>query len=323
MTLRIVFCGTPSFAVPSLRHLLDQPDFEVVAVVTQPDRASGRGHKVVPPPVKEVASERGVRVVQPERIGAAETEGMLRELAPEAVAIIAYGQIVPPGLLPLPRLGWINLHASLLPKYRGAAPIQWAIAGGEPKTGLTTMRIDAGLDTGEILLQQEMPIGADETAPELTARMADAGAPLLADTLRKIVSGEVTPRSQEHSRATYAPQLKREDGRVDWSQPATAIYNRMRGFAPWPGSYSAFRGQTCHIWGRPLVGTFSRPADVPGTIHVEEGTIGVACGGGSRLKLLFLQFEGRKQISAREFANGVHLRDGESFSNRSASKETG
>src|SRR5712692_4648454 len=227
--MRIVFCGTPQFAVPTLKHLLAQPDFEIAGVITQPDRPRGRGQEFSFSPVKEVAKAAQLPVHQPEKIRAPEAQERLKQLSPDCVVIIAYGQIIPAGLLSIPRHGWINLHASLLPKYRGAAPINWAIVNGETRTGLTTMRIDAGMDTGDMLLQREVEIGPAETAPELSTRLSDAGAPLMAETLRGLAAGEITPRPQDHSQATLAPMLKRDDGRIDWNRNAKEIYNRMRG----------------------------------------------------------------------------------------------
>jgi methionyl-tRNA formyltransferase len=312
--LRMVFCGTPQFAVPSLKRLLSDPDFEIVGVFTQPDRPRGRGQEVFVSPVKEVALAAAIPVHQPEKIRAPEIEEHLRALAPEVIVIIAYGQIVPGRLLPIPRLGWINLHASLLPKYRGAAPIHWAIANGESVTGNTTMRIDAGMDTGEIMLQQELAIGPSETAPELAGRLAEAGAELMLETLRGLQSGTVKPRQQDHAAASYAPILKREDGRIDWARPAPEIYNRMRGFAPWPGAYTGFRGQTCHLWGHPVSKEIS--ADLPGTLVSQRGGLRVACGVATAMELTHVKLEGRKRISAAEFANGARLQPGERFGER-------
>src|SRR5580658_4349556 len=246
--MKVVFCGTPQFAVPTLKRLLTQPDFEISAVVTQPDRPRGRGMHVSFSPVKEAALAAGVPVHQPEKIRSPEAQEFLQRIAPDCVVIIAYGQIIPARLLPIPRLGWINLHASLLPKYRGAAPINWAIVNGETKTGVTSMRIDAGMDTGEMLLQKEMEIGPAETAPELAARMSELGAPVMAETLRGLAAGTIVARAQDNAKASMAPMLKREDGRIDWRRPAQEVFNRIRGFAPWPGAYTSFRGQTCHIW---------------------------------------------------------------------------
>jgi len=310
-SLRLVFCGTPQFAVPSLKKLLSLPEFEIVGVYTQPDRPKGRGQEVSVPAVKEVALTANAEVFQPEKIRAPEVEAQLRKLAPDAIVIIAYGQIIPARLLPIPRLGWINLHASLLPKYRGAAPIQWAIANGEQMTGNTSMRIDAGMDTGDMLLQQELAIGGDETAPELAERLSEAGAGLMIETLRGLNSGKLEARAQDSKEASTAPMLKREDGRVEWSRPAVEIYNRMRGFAPWPGAYTEFRGQSCHVWGRPL--TREMCAQEPGTLLEEGGKLLVACGAATVMELRHVKVEGRKRIAAAEFAQGARLQDGERF----------
>jgi methionyl-tRNA formyltransferase len=315
--MRIVFCGTPQFAVPSLKFLLTQNEFEIVSVYTQPDRPRGRGQEISFSPVKEVAVAAGLDVQQPAKVRAPEVEEHLRKLEPDAIVIIAYGQIIPARLLPIPRLGWINLHASLLPKYRGAAPIQWAIASGETVTGNTTMRIDAGMDTGEMLLQEELQIGADEIAPELAARLAAMGAPLMAKTLRGLANGELVGRAQDHAAATLAPMLRREDGRIVWQRTATEIYNRMRGFAPWPGAYTEFRGQTWHLRGKPS--DEGKPVSKegvvgePGTILVEKDLVSVVCGAGSRLEITHVKQEGRKEITAAEFVRGARVVVGERF----------
>jgi len=315
--MRIVFCGTPQFAVPSLKSLLAQNEFEIASVYTQPDRPRGRGQEISFSPVKEMAGAAGLEVQQPAKVRAPEVEEHLRKLAPDAIVIIAYGQIIPARLLPIPRLGWINLHASLLPKYRGAAPIQWAIASGETVTGNTTMRIDAGMDTGEMLLQEELRIGTEETAPELAGRLAEMGAPLMARTLRGLVRGELAGRAQDHAGATLAPMLKREDGRIEWRRTATEIFNRMRGFAPWPGAYTEFRGQTWHLRGKPS--NEGKPvsnegaAGEPGVILVAKGTVSVVCGGGSQLDITHVKQEGRKEISAAEFIRGARVVGGEKF----------
>ncbi|HEY2645537.1 MAG TPA: methionyl-tRNA formyltransferase, partial [Candidatus Acidoferrales bacterium] len=249
--LRIVFCGTPEFAVPSLRRLAERPDFSVEAVITQPDRPRGRGGHVSSSAVKEAALELGLHVFQPEKIKSESSREFLKRVAPDAVVIIAYGQIVPASLLTIPRLGWLNVHGSLLPHYRGAAPIHWAIANGEAVTGLTTMQIDAGMDTGPMLLRREIEIGPDETSLELAARMSAQGADLIVETLERFNRGEISPVPQDEKNVSYAPILKKEDGRIDWAKPARQIYNRMRGFTPWPGSYTTFRGQMCNLWGHP------------------------------------------------------------------------
>jgi methionyl-tRNA formyltransferase len=312
--MRIVFCGTPEFAVPALRELLANPEFAVEAVVTQPDRPRGRGQKVSASPVKEVAAGAGARIYQPESVKADAARDFFAEIKPDAAVIIAYGQIIPRRLLQIPRLGWINLHASLLPKYRGAAPIAWAIINGEQKTGLTIMRLDPGLDTGPILMRREVEIGSDETAPELARRMAALGAPLVAESLVKLERGEIAPVPQDSTQASYAPILTKEHGRIDWSQTAGQIYNRIRGLAPWPGAFTTFRGQLCQVWGGPTGrdagGTIAHD---PGTLIVSDAIIEVICGRNTRLRLEAAQIEGRKRISAREFAHGARLRGGERF----------
>jgi methionyl-tRNA formyltransferase len=328
MPLRIVFCGTPAFAVPSLRFLLSQPDFQVAGVVTQPDRPRGRGQQTGLSAVKAAALEAGLDVFQPEKIKSDAAYEYLARAAPDAIVIIAYGQIVPPRLIALPRLGWINLHASLLPKYRGAAPINWAIVNGEQGTGLTTMKIDAGLDTGPTLLTWQTAIGPVETAPELTARLAEAGAPLVAETLRGMDRGEITPKPQDNSQATLAPPLKKEDGRIDWSLAAPKIYNRIRGLQPWPGAFTTFRGKTCHIWGRPALDRNTHPdsetaqtiqhvSPAPGAIllsaALRDDDLLISCGDRTLLQLEFVQLEGRKRVTAREFINGARLAAGDRF----------
>jgi methionyl-tRNA formyltransferase len=311
--LHIVFCGTPEFAVPSLRRLAERPEFSIEAVITQPDRPRGRGQQVSSSPVKEAALELGLHVFQPESIKSESSQDFLKRIAPDAVVIIAYGQIIPARLLTIPRLGWINLHASLLPRYRGAAPIHWAIANGENSSGVTTMEINAGMDTGPTLLCREVEIGPDETAPLLAARMSTLGAELITESLLRFDRGEISPIPQEEKNTTYAPILKKENGRIDWNLPAHQIYNRMRGFDPWPGSYTTFRGQTCHLWGRPEPSSAATTHTSPGDIVPFLKEIHVACGEGTRLKLESIQIEGRKKISAREFANGSRFAPGERF----------
>lgn len=325
--LKVIFCGTPAFALPSLRKLIAQPDFQIVGVVTQPDRPRGRGKEVASSPVKETAVAAAIPVYQPQKIRAEDSYEYFCNAAPDVVVIIAYGQIIPARLIEIPRLGWINLHGSLLPKYRGAAPIHWAIAGGETSTGLTTMRIDSGLDTGPTLLKYETEIAPDETAPELYVRLAEAGAPLIVETLRELASGAITPRPQDNSQATLAPPLEKEDGRINWWLPAQQIYNRIRGFQPWPGAFTTFRGKQCAVWGKPAQaatapGTSPHSApttaaqadrETPGTIRTSGVYVDVACGEPTALRLEFVQLEGRNKISASEFANGARLQPNERF----------
>jgi methionyl-tRNA formyltransferase len=318
--LRLVFCGTPQFAVPSLKHLIAQPDIEIAAVITQPDRPKGRGNEITFSPVKQTALDAKIPIHQPQKIRAPEFQPVLESLAPEAIVIIAYGQIIPARLLTIPNLGWINLHASLLPKYRGAAPINWAIVNGETISGLTTMRIDAGMDTGDMLLQQEIPIGATETAPELATKMSEAGAPLMLATLRGLAAGSLTGRAQNNAEATMAPILKKEDGRINWNLPSPTIFNRMRGFAPWPGATTTFRGQNCQLWGQPLAAKEAvagvgagRPGAIVRVFWEGQPDWLVICGDATLLHLRTVQLEGRKQISASEFANGARLVSGDHF----------
>jgi methionyl-tRNA formyltransferase len=312
VALKLVFCGTPAFAVPSLRALLADSYFQVAAVVTQPDRPRGRGKKTASSPVKDAALEAGVPVYQPEKIKSESSLDYFKRLMPEVVVIIAYGQIIPASLIAIPRLGWINLHGSLLPKYRGAAPINWAIVNGEKVTGLTTMQIDAGLDTGPMLLKYQTGIGPDQTALDLYAQLAEAGAPLIVETLKKLDRGEIAPTPQDNSQATLAPPLKKEDGRIDWLLPAPQIHNRIRGLQPWPGAFTAFRGATCRIWGKPLKPVAA--GGMPGTIlPTQEDGLLVICGGSTVLHVEQVQLEGRNRISDREFMNGARIEPGERF----------
>jgi methionyl-tRNA formyltransferase len=308
--LRIVFCGTPAFAVPSLRLLLAQPDFEVASVITQPDRPHGRGHEMSVSAVKAAAQEANLPVFQPEKIRSEDSQAYLQSIAADVIVIIAYGQIIPARLIAIPRLGWINLHASLLPKYRGAAPINWAIVNGEARTGLTTMQINPGLDTGPMLLKYETEIAPDETAPQLAARLSEAGAPLMVETLRNLAAGEIQLIPQDDSQASFAPILKKEDGLLDWSLTAQQIYDRIRGLQPWPGTFTKFRGKTCHIWGAPALTPTSAPA---GSLLTQGSQLLVTCGSHTTLALESVQMEGRKRVTAREFANGARLAPGEKF----------
>lgn len=311
--LRIVFCGTPEFAVPSLRRLAERPEFSVEAVITQPDRPRGRGQHVTSPPIKEAALELGLHVYQPETIKSESSQDFLKRVAPDAVVIIAYGQIIPGRLLTIPRLGWLNLHASLLPHYRGAAPINWAIANGETVTGLTTMQIDKGMDTGPTLLRREIEIAPDETAPELAARMRTIGAELIVESLLRFDRGEISPVPQDENGVSYAPILKKEDGRIDWDLPAHKIYNRMRGFTPWPGAYTTFREQMCQLWGSPAAPSSEWSHIATGEIIQTSTDLYVICGAGTSLHLEAVQIEGRKKISASQFANGARLEADDGF----------
>ncbi|MGH9804561.1 MAG: methionyl-tRNA formyltransferase [Candidatus Acidiferrales bacterium] len=314
--MRLLFCGTPEFAVPTLRRL-HAKGFSLAAVVTQPDRPKGRGLAPAASPVKQAAAELGLRVEQPEKLKGEAGRAVLANYAPEAAVIVGYGQLIPADLLSIPPHGWINLHASLLPKYRGAAPVQWALIRGERVTGVTTMRIDAGLDTGPILLQAEEPIGGDDTAPALAARLAERGAALVVETLRGLATGSLAPRPQDDSQASKAPLLKKEDGRVNWSLSAQEIYNRIRGLIPWPGVFTTFRGKNLHLWwAKPVEappGVVQPPA--PGTLLVEKHALYVACGSGSWLQVEEVQPADRKRMRATDIINGLHVKSGERIGN--------
>jgi len=307
--MNVVFCGTPPFAVPTLTTLVNS-GFTVSLVVTQPDKPRGRGLEVVFSPVKQAALQFGLPVVQPEKIKNNEQfRSQLSSLAPDAVIVVGYGRIIPQWMIDLPLLGNLNVHASLLPKYRGAAPIQWAIASGESVTGVTTMRIDAGLDTGDILLQKEIPILADDTAETLAPRLANVGATLMIETLHGLQAGTLTGRSQDHSKATLAPVLKKEDGLIDFQRTAVEIWNRLRGFQPWPGAYTRFRGKQLQIHAaKPLP---SLSTSTPGELVAENDSFIVGCGNKSALEVTELQLEGKKRMSARDFLHGYRLTPGE------------
>ncbi len=303
--MRLVFLGTPAFAVPTLETIA-AVGHEVLSVVTQPDRPKGRGQEPAASPVKQAALRLGLPVYQPERVRRPEAVERLAALAPEAMVIVGYGQIIPQNVIDLAPRGILNVHASLLPKYRGAAPIQWAIANGETRTGVTTMQIDAGLDTGAILLTAETEIGPEETAPELSARLAPMGAQLLVETL----AANPAPRPQDPALATYAPILKKEDGLIEWERPAREIHNRVRGFQPWPGAFTRFRGQTLHVWRARVAEGIAAPP--PGVLRGGRRLI-AGCGGSTALELVEVQLEGRKRISGQQFANGQRLTDNETL----------
>lgn len=305
--MRIVFLGTPEFAVPSLERAF-AAGHDVAAVLTQPDRPKGRGRQLAAPPVKQSALRLGLAVHQPERIRTPEVIELLRGFRPDAMVVVGYGKIIPQAVIDIPRLGIVNVHASLLPRYRGAAPVQWAVACGESLTGVTTMRIDAGLDTGDILLQRETTIGAEETALELSPRLAAMGAELLVETLAGLERGAIVPRPQDPVQATFAPVLKKEDGRIDWTRPAVQIANRIRGFLPWPRCYSHLRGKTIEIWRARAV---AAAAGEPGSVHPAGGRIVVSCGEGSALEILEVQMEGRNRMDAAAFQNGYRLLENE------------
>jgi methionyl-tRNA formyltransferase len=307
MPLNLIFCGTPRFAVPTLEKLAGA-GFRIHLVVTQPDRPKGRGLELVQSPVKESALKLNLPITQPDRIKTNEAfRAQLTALKPDAIIVVGYGRIIPQWMLDLPPLGNINLHASLLPKYRGAAPIQWALANGETLTGVTTMRIDAGLDTGDILLQQQIAIDSDDTAETLAPRLAGIGADLIVETLRRLSTGSIQPRPQDNSQASLAPILKKEDGLVDFSRSATDIVNRIRGFQPWPGAYTKFRGKNLQI-------VKAKPATralAPAELHIQSDHFLVGCGHNTSLELLEVQLEGKKRTTAADFLRGYRPTPGE------------
>lgn len=310
--MRIVFMGTPEFAVPSLRALLDA-GCEVVAAFTQPDRPAGRGHRLTPCPVKLLAQERGVPVFQFERIKSPEGVACLKEIAPDLCVTAAFGQILSREILDIPRYGTVNVHASLLPKYRGSAPINWCILRGERVAGVTTMLTDAGMDTGDVLLRAETPIGELETAGELTVRLSELGAKLLLDTLARYPHGDLKPVPQDEAQASYQPMLTREMGHIDWTRSAEEIANRIRGLNPWPCAYSDFDGGRLKLYlARPCE---ARGAAEPGAVAVSSAREGlfVACGSGW-LEILELQAPNAKRMSAKAYLRGKKIEVGTKFS---------
>jgi len=306
--MKLAFCGTPEFAVPTLEAVV-AAGHEVALVVTQPDRAAGRGMEMQAPPVKKTALARGLEVVQPERIkNNVEFRARLEAIRPDAILVVAYGRIIPGWMLELPRFGNINLHGSLLPKYRGAAPIQWAVANGEVVTGVTTMRLDAGLDTGDMLLAQVCPIGQEETAVDVYGCLAPVGAELMVKTLSGLECRTIFPQVQDHSQATLAPILTREDGWIDFSRTAQQIYDRWRGFQPWPGAHTTLRGKKLIVQKMCVAGVDDGEI---GVVKVDGDRLRVVCGGGSLVRLDELQMEGKRRMSAAEFLRGNQVRSGE------------
>jgi methionyl-tRNA formyltransferase len=313
----LIFCGTPQFAVPTLEKLISA-GHEVQLVVTQPDRPRGRGMEVALSPVKQKALALGLPVTQPEKIkNNEEFRNQLETIAPEAIIVVGYGRIIPGWMLELPKHGNINLHGSLLPKYRGAAPIQWAIAEGERTTGVTTMLLNAGLDTGDILLQEELAIKADDTAVSIAPALAAIGAELMLETLRGLAGGTIIPRPQIEREATLAPILTKEDGRVDFRRTAEQIRNRQRGFQPWPGAYTSFRGKNLAFAEvRPFTPLRAGPETIaltPREIAVTGDSLLAGCAEQSVLEILEVQPEGKRRMGAREFINGHRPRAGEKF----------
>lgn len=308
---KILFMGTPEFAVPSLERLIEQ-GFKPIAVVTQPDRPRGRGQKVLPSPVKVKAEAHRIKVLQPEKIRSPEVQQVLAELAPDLIVVVAYGQILPESILKIPPYGCINVHASLLPRYRGAAPIQWAIINGETETGVTTMLMDKGMDTGPILLQERVPIEPEDTAGSLQDKLALRGADLLLRTLRALEEGTLHPQPQDPSQATYAPLLKKEDGLLDWRDSAQRIHCKVRGLNPWPGAYTYFNGKILKIWKTLLVPHYvDETASPPGTIlEIRKGEGPLIKTGEGCIILTELQPENRRIMTGEEFCRGYRITPG-------------
>jgi methionyl-tRNA formyltransferase len=310
---RIVFMGTPEFACPTLRMLLERGE-EVVAVVTREDKPSGRGQKLTPPPVKVLAQEHGVPVLQPQKVRTPEFLDAIRALEPDLAVVIAYGKILPQALLDIPKFGSINIHASLLPRWRGAAPINWSIVAGDAETGVTTMMMDAGLDTGDMLVKRSTRIDPDEDSSSLHDRLCVIGAEAMDETLDLLARENLAREKQDDALMTYAPMLKKEDGLIDWSKGAEEIKNLVRGLSPWPGAYSFIAGEyvkICRV--RTTAGT-----GVPGTvISADKEGIDIACGVGT-VVIEELQLQGRKRLAARDFLAGFRLGPGTVLGKESA-----
>ncbi len=307
--MRLVFCGTPAFAVPALQALRSA-GHSIELVLCQPDRPSGRGLTLTVPPVKQAALQAGIEVLQPEKIRTnAELQSRLEAIRPDAIIVVAYGRLIPRWMLDLPRYGNLNLHGSLLPKYRGAAPIQWAVANGETVTGVTTMRLDEGMDTGDMLLRRELPIGPTDTAEDLFPRLAELGAPLMVETLAGLEAGTIAPQKQDSSLATSAPMLTRDDGRVDPARTAQSIYDRWRGFQPWPGAWTMVRGKKLTL--HRLAPASSGQHGKPGIFRVDGNRLFFTAGDGASLEVTELQLEGKRRMATEDLLRGHGVADGD------------
>lgn len=303
--IRTVFMGTPDFALDTLRGLIDA-GLDLVGVYTQPDRPKGRGKKLAAPPVKELAVQEGIPVFQPQKLRAPDAVAELQALAPDLIVVVAYGQILPQAVLDIPRYGCINVHASLLPKYRGAAPINQAVVDGEKETGVTTMQMDAGLDTGDMLVKKSLAIGENETAGELHDRLAKVGREAMDETVVRLLDGSLTAEKQDDAQSTYAPMMKKEDGLIDWSRTAVEIHNQVRGLAPWPGAYTALDGATLKIAETVLVDAEGEAGSV---LSADRNGVVVACGSGA-IRVGLLQLPGKKKLNAADFLLGQPLPEG-------------
>jgi methionyl-tRNA formyltransferase len=307
--VRLVFCGTPAFAVPTLQALRSA-GHTIELVLCQPDRPSGRGLALTVPPVKQAALDAGVPVLQPEKIrNNTELQTRLETIRPDAIIVVAYGRLIPPWMLNLPRYGNLNLHGSLLPKYRGAAPIQWAVANGETITGVTTMRLDEGMDTGDMLLRRELAIGPADTAEDIFTRLAELGAPLMVETLAGLEAASIAPQKQDNGLATYAPMLTREGGKVDPARSAQSIYDRWRGFQPWPGAWTTVRGKKLTFHQLTLAPSAQRGE--AGMFWVEGDHLLFTAGDAKNVEVTELQLEGKRRMLAADLLRGHGVVDGD------------
>ena len=302
--MKIVFMGTPDFSVPCLRALIDSKH-EVVGVICQPDKPVGRKQILTPPPVKTEALAHDLRVLQPATLRNGAGRSILEELQPDLVIVVAYGKILPPDFLAYPKYGCVNVHASLLPRYRGASPIHWAILNGDSETGVTTMQMDEGMDTGDILLVKKVPIGPDDTAEELFETLSGVGAEAMLETIEAVEAGTLHPVKQDNSQAVNVGLLTKQLGEIDWSKPALQIHNQIRGLYSWPGAYTYWNGTVLKIHKARLSEQSSSKA--PGTVVQTKGGLLIACGDGGCLELLEVQLAGKKRMDAAAFLNGSGL----------------
>lgn len=306
--MKIVFMGTPDFAVPCLKALINS-EYEVSAVFTQPDKPKGRGYALCPPPVKECALENSIEVYQPKSLKTGEAFEKIREINPDVIVVVAYGKILPDNILEFPKYGCVNIHASLLPKYRGAAPIHWAVMNGETESGVTAMQMDSGLDTGDILLSSAVPIGENETTGELHDKLADMGAELIIKTLDGLENNAVTPKKQGETTTAYASMLDREICKIDWNQSALSVHNKIRGLSPFPAAVTTLNGKKVKLYQSALSDKSGSPGEI-----VSLSPLTVACKNGA-VEILQLQLEGKKRMNSRDFLLGHKLKLKDTFGN--------
>lgn len=307
--MNIVFMGTPDFSVPCLQRLIDD-GHNVSAVFTQPDKPKGRGHHMMPPPVKELAVKYDIPVYQPQRLRTSDDIDTLREIAPELIIVVAYGQILPQSVLDIPKYGCINIHASLLPRYRGAAPIQWCVLNGEKKSGVTSMQMDAGLDTGDMLLSAEAEIGENDTAEDLHDKLSVLGAQVMSETIALLQKGQLEPKKQDNSLSNYAPMLSKELCPINWNESAQSVHNKVRGLYSWPCATASLDGKLMKIHKTALCGMVSGKA---GEIAESGKKLIVACGDGQGVEIITLQAQGKKAMSAADYLRGNPVEKGKFF----------